>query len=206
MANQKDALKKDIKLKKKNKMPTKKTINLAVTKKEGINWLVAVPAILLICAMAAFIGKVAVVDRLNELYAIRAENSRIQSSIDEYYRQIESYSDVQEEYYHYTYTGWTSEEKNRADRVEVLDLMDRCILERANVDSWSVSGNSIYVTVSDISLAEANQVVAELEGEELVNYCILTTATTDNSYNDDIIKANITVYLNGPVDLKGGAK
>ena len=187
--------------KKKAKVLSKTTINLAVIKKEHIKWGIALPAILVIIAVAALISKFAVVDKLKELEALRAENSKIQSRIDDYNEMIDSYRDVQEEYYHYTYSGWNSEEKNRTDRVDIIELMDKYILSKSNVDSWSVSGNVLSVTMSDISLKVANSIVAKIEEDEIVNYCTLTTATTDYSYNDEYIKANITVYLNGPVDL-----
>ena len=203
VANKAVARNKEISIGKKGKLPAKTTMNLAAEKRQGINWAAAVPAILVICAAAAVISKVAVVDKLNELAEIRAENSLIQQRINDYNAQIDSYADVQEEYYHYTYTGLNSEELNRTDRVEILTLMDTYILPNANVDTWSVRGNILAVTLSDISLAQANQIVADIECDPLVDFCILTTASTDNSYNDEIIKANITAYLNGPVDLEG---
>ena len=205
MAIQVGTLKKNISIGSKGKLPSKTTINLVQKDAKSINWLIAIPAIIVIIAVAALIAKVAVVDRLAELEAIRNENASIQRRIDEYNAQILSYADVQEEYYHYTYTGMNSEERNRTDRVEIIELMDKYVLPKSNVDSWTIYGNVLTTTMSDISLKVANEIVADIESDPLVNYCTLTTATTDNSYDEDIIKANMTVYLNGPVDLEGGA-
>ena len=195
-------LKKDISFKKKGKLPTKKTINLAgFSDQKKINWAVAIPLIIVILAAAAAIGKLGVYDRYQKLYALQNENAKISARIDAIKDEIEVYKVLTAEYAHYTFSNFTSEEMNRVDRVDVIKLLDKYVLPTANVGAWSLYHNTLTLTISDTTLAIANGIVAELEQDEMVNFCIVTTAST-KVYDTDIVNATVTIYLNGPVDLE----
>ena len=72
--------------KKKNKalsprrLPTKRTINLAVVGEKPLNLLVAVPAILVILVAAGLLSKFAVADRLTAVSRVQAEGASLQAS------------------------------------------------------------------------------------------------------------------------------
>ena len=200
MAEQKNGFKKEIKLGK-TKYPEKTYINLAVIGQQKIDWRKAVPAILLIILAACAFSKFAISDRLTKLNELRSENAAISRRISEYDRVIAEYEGLNDEYAHYTYAGWTDEESNRVSRVDVIELMDTYIGGRATVDSWSVDGNVLKLTTHDIDLAEANEIAMNLEADELVSFCSLTTANIKNAETGDSLRVSMTVYLNGPVDL-----
>lgn len=188
---------------KNSQIPTKRSVNLIQEEKKARKWAIAVPSIALIILASMLLSKVAVADRLKALSGIRSENAAIQARINDYEARINDYANVQEEYYRYTFTGMNAEEQNRVDRMDIVSLLNKYVRTVSDIDSWKVYGNVLNITMSDISLAQANNIVAALETDELVEFCTLTTATTDNGYDDNMIKANMTVYLNGPVDLGG---
>lgn len=202
----KGALSKNISFKKKGKIPTKRTINLAeATKKKGIKWAVAIPLIVVVIAIAVLIAKFAVIDQFAKLSELQSENARIQSNIDRMYSEIEKFADVQAEYAHYTYSGFTEDEVYRADRKEVLKLIDKYVINASVLDSWTLNDNTLIIMISGISLADANAIVANLETDPTVSFCTVQTASTNNG-GVEVVSAKITAYLTSVVPTEGGTR
>lgn len=88
----------------------------------------AVPGIVLILLAALLFSKFAVADRLAAVTEAARETEVVKAQLDAGYQKIEEFGDMTEEYAHVTYSGMTAEELGRADRIEVLDLMQRVIL------------------------------------------------------------------------------
>lgn len=158
------------------RMPTKRSINLAMVDVKRINWLAAVSLTLIILAACAAFGKFAVADRFIAVAEANAEVERLQRELEENYALMESFGDLNDRYAHYTYSGMTEEEISRVDRVEVMELLRRNVLSRMNVDSWSVSGNVLTLSVSGRTLQEVNLMMQGLLADEMVDYCTVSTA------------------------------
>lgn len=200
------ALSKEISFKKKGKLPTKRTINLAdSTKPKGINWAIAIPLIIVIIALAVLFAKFAVVDQFAKLSKLQSENSEIQRNIDKMYEEIAKFDEVKSEYAHYTFSGFTEEELSRADRNGVLDLIDKYVMPSAVLDSWTLYGNTLVMMVSGITLGEANSIVANLETDPTISFCSVQTASMDNGASE-FVTAKITAYLTAEVPAEGGTK
>ncbi len=189
-------------LKRRGQMPTKRTINLAAQQEKKINLGIAIPAILLILAAAVAFSKFLVIDRMAEVNAARNEVSQLQRRLDAGYEELAGFDDLAELYAHYTYSGFTAEELGRADRVLVLDLMRRVILPQATVRDWSLTGNELTINMSCGTLQEVNLIVQELEQEDLVDFCMVYTANTNdntrsNSRDGDfsVVRAQVVIYL-----------
>jgi len=196
----KNAAKKNKKISR-GRLPVKTSINLAGLGEKPIRASIAVPAILLIVLAAVMFSKVAVVDRL--LAVSRAENEvrAMQRQVDDGYKRIAEYGELTDTYAHYTYSGMTTEELQRADRVEVAKMIDRVILPQLNMSAWSITGNQLTLTVTGETLEEINKVVEHLKQEDIVDFCKVTTATTNETAvsADELpvstVTARITVYL-----------
>lgn len=158
------------------KLPTKRTVNLATVDVKRINWWIAMPATLIILAACAVFAKFAVADRFIAVSEARAEVTRLQSELDAAYSLKESFGDLNDRYAHYTYSGMTEEELGRVDRVEVMELLRRDVLPRMEVDSWSVNGNVLTLSVSGRTLQEINEMMQMLLADEIVDYCTVSTA------------------------------
>jgi len=184
------------------KLPTKKSINVALVGIKKINLFIAIPAVIAIVAAAVMISKFAVIDRLASVSKAQAEVNSLQSRVDAIYEKMSEYGDLNDLYNHYTYSNMTSEELNRADRVKVMDLLKRDILSEATIESWSVTQNKVTVVVVDESLSHISSIVHTLDQEEIVNYCNVTTAQTEDKELTGMVRANIIIYLNAePSDV-----
>ena len=177
------------------KLPTKKSINLVAGKSESINMKAGLPAIIVIVLLAALLGKVAVVDRYSKMYRAVNKADRLQTQVDEAYRTIQSFGEMQEEYAHYTYENMTDEEINGVKRTEIMEMIERIVMPQANVGSVTISGYTVTFPVSGVTLQEANQLSSRIENDPLVDFCTVTTATTNTNPNLQVT-AQITIYLN----------
>ena len=195
--------------KKKNKalsprrLPTKRTINLAVVGEKPLNLLVAVPAILVILVAAGLLSKFAVVDRLTAVSRAQAEVASLQASLDAGYEAIEGYGDLVDEYAHYTLSGMTEEELQTVDRTEVISMLQRVVLQRAKVGSWTITGNRLDLPITGATLQQINMIVQQLEEEDLVDFCTVSTAATSDTDSrrqmiseNTVVTAQVIVYLN----------
>ncbi len=183
------------------RVPTKTEINFAQIGVRRVRWWLLILCVLLaLAAIAAFV-KFLVYDKLEEVSAAQAEAAQVRSQLDESYRRIDSYGELNEIYAHYTYSGMTEEELARVDRVAVMDLLQRVVLPRTEVNSWILKENQLKLSIEGDTLKDINDTVQLLMEDELVNYCEVNTATTDVKDKKDLessgdkVTANIIVYL-----------
>jgi len=189
-------------------LPVKRSINLVGVNDKPIDVKIAIPGIILILIAAALIGKFAVADRIAAMNREQQKVAVLQSQISQGYAKIESYGDLNEQYAHYTYSGFTEEEVNRADRVDVISMIRRSVAPKTTVEAWSITENTLLLTVSGTSLQEINLMAQDLEKEDIVDFCTVATASTNDRYYNGYynvepeeggrVTARVTVYLNGP--------
>ncbi len=186
-------------------LPVKRTINLIGINEKPIDIKLAIPGIILILIAAFLIGKFAVADRLIAVSREQAKVYDLQRQIDEGYKKIDSYGELTDKYAHYTYSGMTEEEVTRADRVEVIDMIRRVVAPKVQLDAWVINENTLQLTVTGKSLQEINLVAQSIEDEDIVDFCTVTTAATNeqNYYTvpelteeEQRVTARVTVYLN----------
>ena len=194
------------------KMPSKRTINLAQIGVERINPKLAAGGIILIVLLAVLFSKLFVVDRLAAMVRANGEVLQLQTELQSEYSKIAGFGGLEEEYAHYTYAGMTQEELSLVDRAMIINMIQQ---ETENSDqeiSWSVTGNILTLTVAGRDLQEINQMARRLEGYDLVNTCSVTTATKEDAqrarssaevYGDNVVRANITVYLQNETEGEG---
>lgn len=192
------------KLTKKN-MPVKRCINLASAgvKKSNVG-LIFVLTVVLIVGAGVF-SKYLILDRFAEVDAARGAVASIQRQIAEDNAAIDAFGELADKYAHYTYTGMTATELSRADRVEVLNMLARVVLARNYVESWNLNENLLTLYISGRTLQELNLVTQTLEKEELVDYCTVSTAATnelDGSIADAFgeVTAQLEIHLK-PAEL-----
>lgn len=192
------------------KLPTRRSINLVeVGEKKDVSVGVAVPALVLIIAAAVALSFL-VASQLASVGRANSEVSNLRRQVEEGYTKIEEFGELTDEYAHYTYSGMTQDELSRVDRTQVIALLQRTNVTGVSLDSWSVSGNNLSLSVSAKSLAEINAMARQLETEDLVNYCSVNTASKSERSSSSgtkssgeetvttssVVTANIVVYLN----------
>ena len=176
-------------------MPVKRSINLAGAGVKKTNWAVFLPVLLLVVAGALALGKFGVLDRLEEVNAAQGRVARVQQELDDGYRLVNSYGELTEQYAHYTYSGMTDAELRRTDRVKVLELLDRVVLPQIFVQGWQLRENELTLFVTGNSLQDVNLLGQRLEQEDLVDYCVVSTAETNQQELNGGVSAQVTVRL-----------
>ena len=189
-------------------MPSKRVINLATMGEKPMRVGVAIPAVLLILLAAAVFGKFLVFDRLNEVSAAQAEVAGYRARLDDGYEELKGFDDISALYARYTYSGFTDEELKRTDRVEVLDLIRRKVIPWSVVSSWTLTGNQLVINMTSDSLQQINLIVQQLESEELVVFCTVNTANTDDNTRGktqaveySVVNARVTVFLSSGTEV-----
>lgn len=189
------------------RLPTKRYINLATINEKKFNFKAAIPAVILVILASVFLAKVAVLDRLAEVAAEEAKTSALQRQVDAAYDRIDSFGELTEQYAHYTYSGMTAEELNRADRILAMDLIDRVLIPQAKVDSWQISGNTLSLNLTGSTLEEINLLVQQLYQEPMVLFVEVHTAqtnvnnvvTSSEEVREEIyVTARVTIDLTNP--------
>ncbi len=176
-------------------LPVKRSINLAGAGEKKTNWAVFLPVLAVIVVGAAALGKFGVLDRFNQVTAAQGRVAQVQQQLDEGYRKIDSFGELTEEYAHYTYSGMTDAELRRADRVQVLELLDRVVLTQAGVQGWDLQENILTLYVTDQTLQQANLLAQRLEEEDLVETCMVSTAQTNQQELGGLVSVQVTVRL-----------
>ncbi|MBQ4300634.1 MAG: hypothetical protein II765_03770 [Lachnospiraceae bacterium] len=190
--------------------PTKDKINFAEIDVTPMKIEVVAPAIVVIIIVACLLSKFLVVDRLIAYNKQAAEVASMESELQAAYDKIDSYSDMEEKYAHYTYSGMTPDEMALQDRVAVVELINKYILTKAEVGAWTITGNEVNIPITGVSFQEVGAIAAELEKDDMVDHCEVVAATTNdngNVYNSSSstitavngvggATAQVTIYLN----------
>ena len=179
------------------RVPNKRSINLAEVGVQKFNYKVAVPAVVIILALAVLISKFGVIDRFVKVADAEREVAELQERADKAQARIAGYGELKDLYAHYTYSDMTDEELNCADRVRVMALIKRVVMPKATVNSWSVSGRQLKITLNAGTLEEINGIAQALLNESMVEYCNISTAVTDKDYVETTkgVTADIIVFL-----------
>lgn len=198
-------------LRRRGQIPSKRTINLAGIGEKPVRMSLAIPGIILVLIAAALFSKFLVIDRLNEVSAAERVVYDLQSELDAGYKELAGFDDLSILYAHYTYSGFTNEELNRTDRVDVLNLIRTMVIPYAEVSTWSVTGNQLTINLSAESLQQINLIVQQLEAQDLVDFCTVNTANTnDNTRGNatkeefNIVRGRILAYLNAGMEVNAG--
>ena len=198
-------------LRRRGQIPSKRTINLATIGEKPMRFGIAIPGIILILLAAAVFSKFLVIDRFAEVNAAQRVVYELQNKLDAGYEELTDFDDLSNLYAHYTYSGFTAEELNRTDRADVQRLIRTMIIPYAEVDSWSVTGNELTVNMSAESLQQINLIVQQLEAQDMVDFCTVNTANTNDNTRGNrtseefsYVKARVLAYLNAGMEVDRG--
>lgn len=198
-------------LRRHGQIPSKRTINLAIIGEKPMRVGLAIPAIILILLAAAAFSKFLVIDRFAKVTAAQNVVYELQRQLDAGYEELADFDDLSNLYAHYTYSGFTQEELNRTDRVDVQELIRNMIIPYAEVSSWSVTGNELTVNMVAESLQQVNLIVQQLEAQDIVDFCTVNTANTNDNTRGNrtseefsYVRARVLAYLNAGTEVDNG--
>lgn len=187
------ALELTLKRSKKPVYPTKTTINLAEDDQRGNNTRSLVLFVVALIAIALF-AKFAVIDVMGAANASLAKVTTAQSQLSALEEANADYPELQERYAAFALNSLSDEERALADRGAILELLQGTVANMAELQSVSVTGNTLMLQFANTSLEDVSRVVASLESSDLVANVSMSTAKTDR--NDEVV-STITVTLKG---------
>jgi hypothetical protein len=114
---------------------------------------------------------------------------------------------VEEKYAHYTYSEMHGDELALQNRMDVVGLINKYILGRAQVGSWTITGNEVNIPITGVTFTEIGQIVAQIEEDDMVDHCEVIAASTNddgivyNSASSDISALTGTSGATGQVTI-----
>ncbi len=161
---------------KKQVEPGKRTLNLAIRERKYPDPKKWIPGALIVILLAAVFAKFAVVDRFARLDEAERTLAGQQAELESIRGQYADYDEVQKQYNMYSYEGF---DKTMVSRLDVMDLMKRDVFPVCEVQSLSVSGKTISLSVTELNLSQISQLIATLEAEPLVESVRVFNASDD---------------------------
>ncbi len=177
---------------KKGSAPAKTTLNLLKKEKSPIRFSVVIPCVVAILIVAAVFAKFAVIDRFAKLSEAEAALADEKAALESTRQSYADYSEVAEEYSRYNYTGY---DKTIADRLDVLALLEREVFPVAGVESLSVSGKTVSMSLRGLTLEQVSELLQKLEADALVSHVTVSTTGYGDNDGGGEPRANMTVEL-----------
>lgn len=188
----------------KNEYPSKKTVNLVIHEKTISSPTRAIPVFLGFLAALALFVKFGVMVPLDRMYAAQAALGQVQSELDGYIQYNRDYDEVRERYSRYFSDYLNEDEAVLQDRLEVLNLLEEQVMNRADIESISIRGNVCRMVITELPLYQVSAIVEDLEESPLVQYISVSTASTEKRADDEAAQSQQSVSADLTITLTGG--
>lgn len=173
--------------------PEKTYINLVQLDKKTVDLRRSIPMAIAIVLFVVLFAKFGVFDFYAQLGAKQAELSTQTAQLSSLQNQLVDYNAVLEEFEGYESKS-LSEGGISVNALDVLALVDNYVAPVANIATMSVSGNTLSLSLTDVSLDGVGQLVSVLYEQPLVQNVSVSTATTRNANNENVTAA-VTITL-----------
>jgi len=159
-----------------NAYPTKTTLNLMIRERREGDLRVLIPCALAGVILVGLFCRFAVVERLAE--ASRAEQAAMQAELvlAQAQAELESYDEVEAEYNRYFSDALFSKEIPQ-ECMDVLSMMEKVLMGKAQVSSYSFSGNTLLLQLNLSRFGVTSELIEELYHVPMVDYVSISTAT-----------------------------
>ena len=139
----------------KNDFLQKRSINLAVYERSKQNnpRVIAPAAVLIILAIGLF-TKFMVIYRLSAAARAQSELKAVDSETERLRNENLELAEIKEEYNRYSKAAYNDSELVLVDVNDVLDILDRNALNKAELKSFVYSDNTINAVLSGVTLSE----------------------------------------------------
>ena len=187
----------------KNEYPSKQTVNLVFREWSINSPSRAIPAFLLFLVFLALFVRFGVQGQLQKMTSAQASLEKVQADLSGLVEYNRDYEAVREQYSQYFNDYLNEDEAVLRDRLDVLTLLEECVMNQADLSSISIQGNICRISITDVPLNTISGIVADLESNPQVQYISVATAATEN--NEEVqdrqnVTANVTITLTGGQD------
>lgn len=166
--------------KNKNKIPSKKVLNLYYKEDKTTRPSTIALYVLFILVVMLAVGKVAVYDKMVELEEVKTQLAQNQAHLDEQMAYLADYKDVSSQYSRYSFSYLKSEEKV-IDRMEVLDMLEDTVFADSRIESVMITENVVSLSFSGLNLEETALLAKKIEGYEIVDNVAVSTASLNSN-------------------------
>ena len=181
---------------KKSRIPQKRTLNLYYKPDRTTKPATVALYVLFVLACLLGLGKLLVYDLWVETTAAQRTLAAAEEQLRGVMLELKDYNEVRERYQRYSATD---EERALIDRMEVLALLDEAVGSKAQMESIAISGDTVQILFSGVTLAQTAQIVQALEASPIVASTTVNTASTtdENAPRDDSapVQANALIRL-----------
>ena len=187
----------------KKEYPSKQTVNLVFRERSINSPSRAIPAFLLFLVFLALFVRFGVQGQLQKMTSAQASLEKVQADLSGLVEYNRDYEAVREQYSQYFNDYLNEDEAVLRDRLDVLTLLEECVMNQADLSSISIQGNICRISITDVPLNTISGIVADLESNPQVQYISVATAATEN--NEEVqdrqnVTANVTITLTGGQD------
>lgn len=172
--------------KKKDKYPSKTTLNLYYQDEKSAGISTFTLYLIFIIVVLVALSKMFVFDLVGELNTAKKTYEQNQSILASYQSALERYDDVNAEYNRFSYSYLSDQEKIQ-DRMDVLAMLESTVFAKSSVQSVSISGSLISVSLTDIGLDETAALAKMLEDHEIVDSVTVNTASFGGTYTTHMV-------------------
>ena len=180
------------------KLPTKTTINLAQRESRRKDVLTLTIGGALILVLAGSVAKFGVIDQLDRLSQAESSYNQVHSQYLSTLQAVEDYPEVEERYRTYSRSWMNAGDQNglvRVDRQLVLDLIERRMMPRGQVDSLSLRDSILVVSMSGMNLRQISDMVERIRQEPIVESAALNLASTERDSKEALLDFTLTIAL-----------
>ena len=180
MAEKKSAAPAAVIGKKKNiVVPGKTTMNFA-HHKSSVNLKRLIPIAVILIAVVLLGVKFGILNQLNKKIEAQNELSSRQATYTAMAARLAEYDALAEQYGRYSY-GWMSEtETSLVDRMEIVSLIEKNVMNVAAVEDFSISKNVLTINLHGVTLNQTSAIVDNLEKSELVDSAAVYNASAND--------------------------
>lgn len=182
---------------KKTRYPQKRTMNLYYKPDRTTKPATVALYVLFVLVCLLGLSKFLVYDIWMEKVQAQQALAAAENELNSIMLELSDYNEVKERYQRYSATD---EERKLLDRMEVLDLLDSAVGSMAEINTISISGNTVQIQFSGVTLAQTAEIVRKLEASPIVERITVSTAATTQegaAPNDDSspVRANAMINL-----------
>ncbi len=165
-----------------NAYPSKTTLNLMIRERRQGDWRVLLPCVLVGVILVGLFCRYAVVERL--LQADRAERAAVEAeqALAEAQQELSIYDEVEAEYNRYFSDALFSKDIPQ-ECADVLDMMERELMGKAQVVAYSFSGNRLQLQLNMSRFGVASELIEALYQVPMVDNVSISTATDNLHYS-----------------------
>ena len=176
---------------KKANYPAKRTMNLYYKPDRTTRPATIALYVLFVLTILLGLSKLLVYDLWQETRDAELRMAAAQRELTSVMAELTDYDEVRERYSRYSAT---EEEQALVDRMEVLTLLDGAVGSVARMDNISISGTTVQIQFSGVTLAQTAQIVNALEASPIVAATEVNTASTTETAGD-LVQTNIRILL-----------